>query len=212
MATRKTRIKVLIVDDHPVVVNGCISVLNSDQFDVVSASDALSGYEAYCRQKPTVALFDVKLPDVSGLELLRKVLLSDPDAKIVMFSMNDDPALVVRSMELGARGYICKSSNPRTLAGAIKDVASGETFLSPEVAEAANISSASIRANPLSKLRPRELEIVRLLAKGRKIGQVADTLGLSYKTVANTTSLLKQKLGAQSHSDLIRLACELSLN
>lgn len=212
MATRKIRIKVLIVDDHPVVVNGCISVLNSDQFDVVSASDALSGYEAYRRQKPTVALFDVKLPDVSGLELLRKVLLSDPDAKIVMFSMNDDPALVVRSMELGARGYICKSSNPRALAGAIKDVASGETFLSPEVAEAANISSASIRANPLSKLSPRELEIVRLLAKGRKIGQVAETLGLSYKTVANTTSLLKQKLGAQNHSDLIRLAYELSLN
>jgi DNA-binding NarL/FixJ family response regulator len=212
MAIRKTRIKVLIVDDHPVVVSGCISVLNSDQFDVVSASDALSGYEVYRKQKPTVALFDVKLPDVSGLELLRKVLQSDPGARVVMFSMNNDPALVVRALELGAKGYICKSSNPRALAGAIKSVAAGETFLSAEVSDAAAIPSASIRANPMSQLRPRELEIVRLLAKGRKIGQVADALGLSYKTVANTTSLLKQKLGAQSHSDLIRLAYELNLN
>ncbi len=212
MATRKTRIKVLIVDDHPVVVSGCVSVLNSDQFEVVSASDALSGYETYRRQKPAVALFDVKLPDVSGLELLRKVLHTDPGAKVVMFSMNDDPALVLRAMELGAKGYICKSSNPRELAGAIKRVASGATFLSPEISDATAIPSAAIRANPLSQLRPRELEIVRLLAKGKKIGQVADTLGLSYKTVANTTSLLKQKLGAQSHSDLIRLAYELSLN
>jgi DNA-binding NarL/FixJ family response regulator len=95
---------------------------------------------------------------------------------------------------------------------AVRKVAAGENFITPELAETIAFSGAAIRANPASQMSPRELEILRLLARGDKIVEIADALDISYKTVANTTSLLKQKLGAKNHSDLIRIAVEMGLS
>jgi DNA-binding NarL/FixJ family response regulator len=129
-----------------------------------------------------------------------------------MFSMNDDPAFVVRAIELGAQGYVSKGDDPRLLIKAVRKVAAGENFISPHLAKTVTFSGAAIRANPATSMSARELEILRLLGRGDKIVEVADALGISYKTVANTTSLLKQKLGARNHSDLIRIAVEMGLN
>ena len=143
---------------------------------------------------------------------MRRIRKDDPDAKIIMFSMNDDPAFVVRAIELGAQGYVSKGDDPRILVKALRKVAAGDNFISPQLAKAVTFSGASIKASPATQMTARELEILRLLGRGDKIVEVADALEISYKTVANTTSLLKQKLGAKNHSDLIRIAAEMELS
>src|SRR3954468_13936252 len=209
----KTVTKVLIVDDHPVIVSGCRSLFASDaSVKIDEAGDAKSAHRAYLTKKPDVTVIDINLPDVSGFELMRRIRKDDPDAKIIMFSMNDDPAFVVRAVEMGAQGYVSKADDPRTLVKAVRKVAAGDNFISPQLAEAVTFSAASIKANPASQVSARELEILRLLGRGDKIVEVADSLGISYKTVANTTSLLKQKLGSKNHSDLIRIAVEMGLS
>jgi DNA-binding NarL/FixJ family response regulator len=209
----KSTTRVLIVDDHPVVLSGCRSLFASDSnVKIDEATDARSGHRAYFSRRPDVTVIDIKLPDVSGFELMRRIRKDDPDAKIIMFSMNDDPAFVVRAIELGAQGYVSKGDDPRMLVKAVRKVAAGDNFISPPLAEAVTFSGASIKANPASQMTARELEILRLLGRGDKIVEVADALEISYKTVANTTSLLKQKLGAKNHSDLIRIAVEMVPN
>ena len=175
------------------------------------ASDAKSGHRAFSQKKPDVTVIDINLPDVSGFELMRRIRKDDPDAKIIMFSMKDDPAFVIRAVEMGAQGYVSKGDDPRLFVKAVRKVAAGDQFITPQLAEAVTFSGAAIKANPVSQMTPRELEILRLLGRGDKIVEVADALGISYKTVANTTSLLKQKLGAKNHSDLIRIAVEMGL-
>src|SRR6202042_3657141 len=210
--SQKLATKVLIVDDHPVVVSGCKSLFASDcSVKIEGAGNAKAGYLAFLENKPDVTVIDIKLPDVSGFELMRQIRKDDPDAKIIMFSMNDDPAFVVRAVELGAQGYVSKGDDPRILLKAVRKVVAGDNFISPQLAEAVTFSGAAIKANPASQMTPRELEILRLLARGDKIVEVADALDISYKTVANTTSLLKQKLDAKNHSDLIRIAVEMGL-
>ena len=210
--SNRSAIKVLIVDDHPVVLSGCRSLFASDNsVKIDEATDAKSGHRAYVAKRPDVTVIDIKLPDVSGFELMRRIRKDDPDARIIMFSMNDDPAFVVRAIEMGAQGYVSKGDDPRMLVKAVRKVAAGDNFISPHLAEAVTFSGASIKANPASQMTARELEILRLLGRGDKIVEVADALEISYKTVANTTSLLKQKLGAKNHSDLIRIAVEMGL-
>jgi DNA-binding NarL/FixJ family response regulator len=209
----KTPMRILVVDDHPVVVSGCRSLFASDQtIKIHGAADEKSGHRAYLQKRPDITIIDINLPDLSGFELMRRIRKDDPDARIIMFSMNDDPAFVVRAVELGAQGYVSKSDDPRVLVRAVRKVAAGENFITPHLAETITFAAAAIRANPASQMTARELEILRLLARGDKIVEVADALDISYKTVANTTSLLKQKLGAKNHSDLIRIAVEMGLN
>ena len=211
--TQKTPTRILIVDDHPVVLSGCRALFAGDSsIKIDEASDAKSGHRAFSQKKPDVTIIDINLPDVSGFELMRRIRKDDPDAKIIMFSMNDDPAFVVRAVEMGAQGYVSKGDDPRLFVKAVRKVAAGDNFITPQLAEAVTFSGAAIKANPVSQMTPRELEILRLLGRGDKIVEVADALGISYKTVANTTSLLKQKLGAKNHSDLIRIAVEMGLS
>src|SRR4051794_28485731 len=133
----KAATKVLIVDDHPVVLSGCKSLFATDPMvKIDGASDAKSGHRAFLSRKPDVTIIDINLPDVSGFELMRRIRKDDPDAKIIMFSMNDDPAFVVRAVDMGAQGYVSKGDDPRMLVKAIRKVAAGDNFISPQLAEA----------------------------------------------------------------------------
>src|SRR5947208_15510095 len=127
--------KVLIVDDHPVVLSGCRSLFGADNsVKIDEAGDAKAGHRAYVSKRPDVTVIDINLPDVSGFELMRRIRKDDPDAKIIMFSMNDDPAFVVRAVELGAQGYVSKGDDPRILLKAVRKVIAGDNFLSPQLA------------------------------------------------------------------------------
>jgi DNA-binding NarL/FixJ family response regulator len=173
--TVKSATRILIVDDHPMSLSGCRSLFASDgSVKIDEARDAKSGHRAYVTRKPDVTVIDINLPDVSGFELMRRIRKEDPDAKIIMFSMNDDPAFVVRAVEMGAQGYVSKGDDPRTLVKAVRKVAAGDNFISPQLAEAVTFSGASIKANPASQISARELEILRLLGRGDKITEVAD--------------------------------------
>src|SRR3954468_17671059 len=159
--------KVLIVDDHPVILSGCRALFASDNtVKIEEATDAKSGHRAFLARKPDVTVIDIKLPDVSGFELMRRIRKDDPEARIIMFSMNDDPAFVVRAVEMGAQGYVWKGDDPRLLVKAVRKVAAGAHFITPQLAEAVTFSSAAIKAHPVSQMTSRELEILRLLGRG----------------------------------------------
>lgn len=208
----KAATKILIVDDHPLVLSGCRSLLESlPNVDVLGEVTEKSGFSAFQRHRPGVTIVDVNLPDLSGLEMLRKIRKTDPEAKVIMLSMHEDPGIVVRALELGAKGFISKSDDPATILKAVRLVLDGETYLSATLAQSIAFSTKRLKGKKTAQLKDRELEILRLLSKGYKISEVATALDLSYKTIANTTTMLKQKLSARNHADLVRLAVEANL-
>jgi DNA-binding NarL/FixJ family response regulator len=200
-------LRVLIVDDHPIVISGCRALLETDpSVEVVEAEDGESGFAAFFDLKPDVTVIDINLPGHSGLELLRRIIEQAPDARLIVFSMNDDPIVAARAIQAGAKGYIAKNDDPSLFAGAVKEVASGGLYLHPEMARQIAFLRAGANADAISRLSAREAEILRLLAAGRTMAQIADLLDVSYKTVANNCTQLKQKLGARSSMDLMRIA------
>jgi DNA-binding NarL/FixJ family response regulator len=205
--------RVLIVDDHPIVVSGCRALLGADPaIEVVDAADGEAGYLAYFAEQPDVAVIDINLPGVSGLEICRRILQRDPQARLIIFSMNDDPIFAVRAIEAGAKGYIAKNDDPLLFADAVRRVAAGDVYLRPEMAREVAFIRVGSGSNPLSQLNARDLEILRLLAAGNSMAQIAHVLNVSYKTVANNCTALKHKLGARSAMDLMRIAVDSSIS
>ena len=199
--------RVLIVDDHPIVVSGCKALLAVEPAtEVVDAADGEAGYLAYFAQRPDVAIIDINLPGMSGLELCRRILRRDAEARLVVFSMNDDPVFAARAIEAGAKGYIAKNDNPLLFADAVRRVAAGGVYLRPEMAREVAFIRVGPGAGAQAALNAREQEILRLLAAGNSMAQIAHILNVSYKTVANNCTALKQKLGARSAMDLMRIA------
>jgi two-component system, NarL family, invasion response regulator UvrY len=204
--------RVLIIDDHPIVASGCRALLESDPtIEVFDARDWDSGYAAYFGRQPDVALIDLNLPGVSGFEVCRRILQRQPEARIIIFSMNDDPVFAARAIEAGAKGYIAKSDDPLLLAEAVRRVAEGGGYLHPDMAREIAFLRVGSNASRVSDLSARELEILRLLAKGKTMAEIADALRVSYKTVANNCTQLRQKLGARSAMDLMRIAIDAKL-
>jgi two-component system, NarL family, invasion response regulator UvrY len=200
-------LRVLIVDDHPIVISGCRALLETDpDVEVLEAQDGGSGFAAFFDSRPDVAVIDINLPGHSGLELMRRIIDRAPEARLIVFSMNDDPVIAARAIEAGAKGYIAKNDDPALIAEAVRRVANGGLYLHPEMARQIAFLRAGANADAISSLSPRELEILRLLAGGRTMAQIADLLNVSYKTVANNCTQLKQKLGARSAMDLMRIA------
>ena len=201
--------RVLIVDDHPVVVSGCRAMLSGEtDVELFDACDAERGYAAYCDLWPDVAVIDINLPGVSGFELTRRILRKDAGARIIVFSMNEDPVYAARAIDSGARGYLTKNDDPLFFIDALRNVAAGETYLPPDIARKLAFGRNAPEASSLDAVSGRELEIMRLLGKGRSLAEIAHDVRVSYKTVANTCALLKRKLGARTTADLVRMAVE----
>ncbi len=201
--------RVLIVDDHPIVVSGCKALLAAGApSEVFDAADGASGYSAYFTHRPDVAVIDLNLPGQSGLELCRRILQRQPEAKLIIFSMNDDPVFAARAIEAGAKGFIAKNDDPLLFVDAVRRVSEGGVYLHPEMAREIAFLRSGANASKLADLSPRELEILRLIAAGKTMAEVAEILHISYKTVANNATQLKQKLGARSATELMRIAID----
>jgi len=201
--------RVLIVDDHPIVASGCRALLAGEsEIALLEASDAESGERIFAAEHPDVCVIDINLPTVSGFELVRRILARDPSARIIMFSMNDDPIFAARAIEAGAKGYVSKSGDPCDLVEAIRHVGRGGTYLPTAMARSIAFAGPSFAQSPLSKLTSREMEILRLLSAGKSLAEIAWLVHASYKTVANTASIMRQKLGVRSSVELVRLAIE----
>jgi DNA-binding NarL/FixJ family response regulator len=204
---------VLIIDDHPIVLQGCRRVLlDAGVETVIEARDVVSGYRLYRRHRPDVVIVDLSLQGngLAGLPLIQRIKAHDPRTRILVFSMHSDPIIVSRVLKAGASGYILKDTAPKDLLEAFEKVRAGSHYLGSELAVQVALVGSGARRDPLGELTPRELQMLGLLAEGKPYGRIADDLGVSYKTVVNTCSLLKQKLGAKNLPDLIRLAVQLA--
>lgn len=204
--------KVLLVDDHPIVRAGLLRLLAAEPGAVVcEAADGRAALTLYREQPPDIVVLDLNLPGIGGLELISRLKAADPRARVLVLSMHDDPIHVTRALQAGAAGYVAKHASPDEILAAIRRVAAGLTYVEHAIAE--DLAFASIRPmrHPLQDLSARDLEILRLLADGSGLPQIADIVGISYKTAANACSRLKAKLGAASTADLIRIAIRAQL-
>jgi two-component system invasion response regulator UvrY len=201
--------RVLIVDDHPIVASGCRALFaNEPEIVILEASDAESGERVFTAKHPHICVIDINLPTVSGFELARRILARDSAARIIMFSMNDDPIFAARAIEIGAKGYVSKTGEPYNLVEAVREVGKGGTYLPSAIAQSIAFAGPAFAKSPLSKLTSREIEILRLLSTGKSLSEIAWMVHSSYKTVANTSSIMRQKLGVRTSAELVRLAIE----
>jgi DNA-binding NarL/FixJ family response regulator len=149
------------------------------------------------------------LPDASGFDIIQQLTDDNPAVKVVIFSMYEAPSFVTLALEKGAKGYITKDDDPNAILVAIDRVMSGSIFLGHTVAQTLAISNAMPVNDPLRELNERERQIVKLLGEGTSLTEISVRLALGYKTVANTVTIIKQKLGVPSTPRLIKYAVEI---
>jgi two-component system invasion response regulator UvrY len=206
-------LSILLVDDHPVVRQGYRRVLESqDGFHVVAeAENAPSAYAAFKAHAPDIVVMDLSMKGASGLEAIRNIRARDARARILVFSMHSEAALVKAAFAAGACGYVTKSSEPLALVRAIRAVARGERALSDDVAHVLAADSLDPLQATLGRLGDREIEILRQFASGLTTEQIAGNLNLSVKTVQNYHYMVKAKTGLQTDAQLVRLAAACGL-
>ena len=203
---------VLIIDDHPIVLQGCRRILEDAGVEtVLEARDVVSGYRSYLRHRPDMVIIDLAMQGsgLGGLPLIRRIRSRDPRTRILVFSMHSDPMIVARALEAGATGYVLKDTSSDEFLKAFSQVRSGAPYLSADMAMQVAIARTGARDNPLAELTARELEMLSFLAQGKPYGEIAAALNVSYKTVVNVSSQLKQKLNVRSLAELIRAAVQL---
>lgn len=199
---------ILTVDDHSIVRAGLRRLLRG-MFDgeVLEAANGRDALALARTRSLDLVLLDMNLPELGGLELLSRLVAVAPPLPVLVLSMHAEPLYVTRAMEAGARGYVSKNVAPEELVTAIKQVASGGRYVEGELAQALVLNNAPANES-FDQLSPRDLEIIRLLARGRSLSEIADAFGLGYKTIANTCTQIKAKLGVNRTADLVRLALE----
>lgn len=208
MTNKSNPIRVLLADDHAVVRAGYRMLLkNSSDIEVIADVD--SG-EAACRHynesRPDVVIMDLSLPGIGGLEAIRRIIARDSNARILVFSMHEDTIFVEQALQAGARGYITKSGAPEALVDAIHSLAAGKNYLDKNIAERLAFQRMRGKDTPFSGLSTREFEIFCLLAEGHNTNEIAKRLSLSYKTVANYSTQIKNKLEVTTVAEIARLA------
>jgi len=206
-------IRILLVDDHAIVREGYRSLLAKQPGlrVVAEAADGAEAYRQFKQYQPDVVITDISLPGSSGLELIARIRHRRTDAKILVFSMHQNPDFAAQAMRAGALGYVTKSSPPEVLLRAIHDVHAGKHTLSADIAQALALEKLGNERIALEMLTVREFEILRLLVEGRTNDEIARTLNISPKTVCNCHYLIKRKLGVSSDIELTRLAIKLNV-
>lgn len=198
-------IRILLVDDHPLVREGLRSRLQAEaRFSVVGeAGGAEEAMVMLVSTQPAVVLLDVGLKGHNGIELAQTMLERQPELRLLMYSMYDNPEYVQRALQAGARGYVLKDAPAGEIVAAIDAVAAGGTFLSPAVSKRLFRSQ---QARPI--LSPRESEILSALGRGESSKQIAKALDLSVRTVETHRQNIKRKLELEGQAELIRYAVE----
>ncbi len=200
--------KVLLVDDHAIVRSGLRRLFAA--LPGVQISEATTGREALAMvraDRPALIVLDLNLPGLGGLELLRRLLIEHSEARVVVLSMHAEALYATRALRAGAAGYLSKNASPEELLEAVRRVAEGGRYVEAEIAQGLALKG-SADGRLMERLSERDLEIMRLLGDGQGLSNIADALGVSYKTVANTCSQIKAKLGVARTVDLVRLSID----
>jgi len=201
--------RILLIEDHPIVRTACRLILQAKLgVEVAEATTAAAGLDMASSVSPDLIILDLRLPDGNGLDLLTTLMSAEPDRRIIVFSMYEDPAIAAHALEAGARGYITKNDDPDVILQAIDQVAEGGIFLTPGMAEKMALMKAGLDCDPLRGLSPRERQVLGLLGRGRTLAEVANELNLSYRTSAYAAAQIKAKLQIPSTAALIRWAVD----
>jgi two-component system invasion response regulator UvrY len=199
-------IQVLVVEDHAIVRAGIRRLLDErGDIEVLEASTGEAALAEITSRDFALVVLDLNLPGLAGLELLRRIVRQAPGSPVLVFSQHTEAIYATRALETGARGFVSKNASPEELLDAVETILNGGVAIEKDVA-------AEMAAHELAEdayLRPlteRDLEILRLLSAGDSLSEIADKLGIAYKTVANTLSRIKEKLGVGQTSELIRIA------
>ncbi|MDH5357107.1 MAG: response regulator transcription factor [Gammaproteobacteria bacterium] len=213
MNESKSPITILLVDDHAIVREGYRSLLQKQEnmSVVAEASDGAQAYMLYKKHKPTIVVMDISMPGQGGLEAISRIIQLDPTARILVFSMHQNPSFAIQATRAGALGYVTKSSDPEVLIRAIQEAFQRKLTLSSDIAQALALEKFGTESAALEQLTVREFEILRMLVEAKSSANIATTLNISPKTVANTHYIIKRKLGVSSDIELTRLAIKMNL-
>jgi len=196
----------LVVDDHAIVRSGIRRLLgNRDDIQVLEAASGEEAMSAVAANSVQFIVLDLNLPGLGGLELLRRLARAAPKTPILVFSQHAEAIYATKALEAGARGFVSKNALPEEFLEAIDAVLAGGVAIEKGVQREMAMRDLAQDAY-LKPLTERDLEILRLLAAGNSLSEIAAKLGIAYKTVANTLSRIKEKLGVGQTSDLIRIA------
>lgn len=207
-------LRVLLVDDHAVVRDGLRAVLAASKRVRVEAEAATAreGIRKAAEQPFEVVILDLSLPDMSGIEAVKLMLNEKPRLPVIIFSMHADRESCLRALRAGALGYVTKQSAAEEIVQAIESVAAGRRYVSPSVAD--HLYGAALVGDarpPHELLSDREFEVLCLIGSGATVGQIAERLCLSVKTVSTYRARLLEKLGLENNSQLIKYVVDHAL-
>jgi two-component system invasion response regulator UvrY len=199
---------IMLVDDHAVVREGYRSVLQKQPGlrVVAEAADGADAYRLFKEARPDLVIMDLAMPGIGGIEAIRRIRQWDRNARILVFTMHQNAAFAVQAIRAGARGYVTKTSPPEALVKAAMEVLAGRIALSPDIDHELALNRLTGETAAAEVLTPREFEVLQMLLAERTTEEIAGSLHISPKTVANLHSLIKDKLGVGSDIELVRLA------
>jgi DNA-binding NarL/FixJ family response regulator len=199
---------VLLADDHPVFTDGIARIL-AERFDVVgTVTDGSALFEAVARLNPDVIVTDISMPTLSGLEGLRQLRAKRVESRVILLTMHADARLAAEAFRLGARGFVVKQSSGAELVQAIDEVLQGHQFMSATLTEDV-LALMSARSDPAAlQLNSRQQEVLRLVASGQRVKEIAAALNLSPRTVETMKYEIMRQLDVHSTAQLVRYAIE----
>src|SRR4051794_39762253 len=209
-ASDKGKTKVYLIDDHPIMVQGLKELINNQRdMKVIGASeDWHVALEQAKKQPPDLIMLDVTLKDANGIEVLKNLKIHLPHVKVLMLSMHDENLYAMRALKAGAQGYIMKQEAVDQVLGAIRQVISGEVYLSDSMSKRTMFQllgrGTTRSGSPLEDLSDRELEVFTLIGQGCTTRQIADKLHLSIKTVETHRAHIKEKLNLKNSTELVQ--------
>ena len=208
--TEPRRIRLVVADDHPAILDaiGLFAELEDDIEVVGTATDADEALRVIGARTPDVAVLDVKMPPFGGIEILRRLGISDGAPKVILYTAQSDRGLLLEALDLGARGFLLKESPLAELIRAIRIVAAGGTYIDPVLA---GVLASPLVADRLQSLTKREREILRLLADGMQNEQVGKLLSISPLTVKTHVKNAMEKLEADTRTEAVASALRQSL-
>ncbi|NQT72343.1 MAG: response regulator transcription factor [Chloroflexi bacterium] len=201
-------IRALLADDHQLVREGLKSILEqaTDISVIAEASNGLEAIQEYQRTHPDVAILDISMPGMDGLDAVKQISSFDPDARVLILTVYPEQQYAVRALKAGALGYITKGTSSRELHNAVRLVFQGKQFLSNEARDNVMLQLLAKQAqvDPVDSLSDRELQVLCLIARGQKPKEIADDLRLSAKTIESYKSRAMRKLDLRNDAEICR--------
>lgn len=205
------RPRVLLADDHVMVAQGLSRLLEGEAEIVATVSDGASLIEQAQKHRPDIIVADMSMPVMNGLEAMRRLKTLGSRAKFIFLTLHAEPRLASEAMRSGASGYVLKQAAGDELIEAIRAVAGGLTYLTPLITRDVLRAMAQPNDTQQLSLTPRQLDVLRLIAEGKRMKEIASELQISVRTVETHKHSLQQNLGADTTADLIKFAIKQGL-